>query len=54
MNVRFPWPPVVAAHARKRLARAQHCSGSYWVYKNYPHTHVSIMFIRSYHFLQTV
>jgi hypothetical protein len=27
-NIYFPWPPVVAAHVRNRLALAVHKSGS--------------------------
>jgi len=27
--VNFPWPPMVAAHYRKRLTRALHSSESY-------------------------
>jgi hypothetical protein len=50
----FPWPPVVAAHDHKKLARALHSSGSYWLYKRYPYTQDSVKPIRSYHSLQTV
>jgi hypothetical protein len=51
--VNFPWPAVVAAHDRKRLARALPISGSYWRYKIYPNTQNSVRSIRTYHSLQT-
>ena len=49
----FPWLPLVAAHIRKRLARALHISGVYWFYKtilipssqlrpSYPPTHFKL------------
>ena len=52
--VSFPWPPVVAAHDHKGLARAQYNSGSYCFRKNHPYANDSVMFISSYHSLQTV
>jgi hypothetical protein len=49
----FPWLPLLAAHIRKRLARAIHTSGGYWFYKtvlipishlrpSYPPTHFKL------------
>ena len=41
----FPWPPVVAAHDRKRLP--EHCIAAegYWLQKNYPYTHHPVMLL---------
>jgi hypothetical protein len=36
--ISFPWPPVVAAHNRKRLERALQSSRIYLSQKNYPYT----------------
>jgi len=47
--VGFPWPPVVAAHNRKRLGWAYHSRCNYWLQKNYPYNQDSVMSIRFYH-----